>query len=518
MLNPVRRVILGLSGFPKERCAPLSALLVSLIAFCGCAPAPESKTASAVEIGSAPQIFVDNVLIDRMDGVVKALGRPAKLRENPVIKPDRPWEGYLALQPGTATYDPQEQIFKIWYNSLATTAKPGIEEYLCYATSRDGITWEKPNLGLVEYKGSKDNNILLKWSYWTHSVLQDPHDSDANRRYKLAYWQTHDRSKCGIWVAFSPDGIRWTDEPANPVVPCAVSGDTFSVLQDPATKQFILYHKSIIRPIRKVARLVSDDFVHWRDSRLVLEPDQYDNPDTEFYGMSGFPYGGQQLGLVWVFHTYTQFMDMQLASSRDGLKWERAMGRRLFFPLGFMVNQYGGRSFDSGMVWPANAPTIKDDELWIFYSGFSNVHNELSEEHDGQIGAAKMRLDGFVSLEATSEGSIVTQPIRFKGSTLTVNAATRSFTKDGVEPNPVWKDLFTGAPDGLGWVRVEIQDEQGAALAGYEAANCELIRGDSVDLQVAWKDGKTLSALAGRAVRLKFLLANASLYSFKVGE
>jgi hypothetical protein len=424
----------------------------------------------------------------------------------------------LALQPGTVIYDSEEQIFKIWYNSLPTVAKPDVEQYLCYATSRDGIAWEKPNLGLVEFKGSKANNIFLKWSNWTHSVIKDLHDSDASRRYKIAYWQTEDRGRCGIWVAFSPDGIRWTDYPSNPVVPCAATGDTFSVMQDPETRQFLLYHKSIIRPIRKVARLVSDDFVHWRDSRLVLEPDEYDNPDTEFYGMSVFPYGGQQLGLVWVFHTYTQFMDIQLASSRDGLTWERSMDRRLFLPLGFMINGYSGASFDSGMVWPVNEPAIKDNDMWIFYSGFANVHNELSEKHTGQIGASKMRLDGFVSLEATSEGSVVTPPVRFKGSSLTLNVATRSFVRQGVEPNPVWKDLFTGAPDGVGSVRVEIQDERGNPIAGYSAADCELIQGDDVSRKVAWKEGKDLKALAGRAVRLKFILANASLYSFRIGE
>ena len=220
--------------------------------------------------------------------------------------------------------------------------------------------------------------------------------------------------------------------------------------------------------------------------------------------------------MLWVFHTYTQFMDVQLTSSRDGLTWDRTLHRRVLLPLGFMRNEYPGSSFDSNMIFPATAPAIKDDELWLYYSGFANLHNELGEKHTGQIGAAKLRLDGFVSLEATSEGSVVTPPVRFEGSTLTVNAATRSFTSEAVGWNPVWKELFTGVPDGQGFVQVEIQDESRNPIPGYAADDCELIRGDGVALEVAWKDGIELEALAGRAVRLKFVLGNAGLYSFRI--
>ena len=489
-------------------------LIVGLVWLCSCAPRPDRAT--VIELGSQTQLFVDDLLIDRMDGLVKALGRPAKLAENPLLKPDRPWEGYLILQPGSVIYDEEEQIFKMWYNTIATTAKPDVEQFLCYATSRDGIKWERPNLDLVAFKGSKANNILFKYSKWTHSVIKDVHDPDAARRYKMAYWTTEQPGACGIWVTFSPDGIHWNDHPENPVVPCSATGDTFSVMQHAETKQYVLYHKSKIRPIRKVARMVSDDFVHWRDSRLVLEPDEYDQPDTEFYGLSAFSYGGQYLGLLWVFHTYTQFIDVQLTSSRDGLTWDRSLHRRLLLPLGFMRNGYSGSSFDSNMIYPATAPAIKEDELWLYYSGFANLHNEPSEEHTGQIGAAKLRLDGFVSLEATSEGSVVTPPVRFEGSTLTVNAATRSFTSETVGWKPVWKELFTGVADGQGFVRVEIQDESGNPISGYAADDCELIRGDGVDLEVAWNGRNELGALAGRAVRLKFVLGNAGLYSFRV--
>ena len=472
--------------------------------------------AEVIDLSLEPQLFVDDYLIAKTDGVFRTLNQPVKAPENPIIAPDQPWEGFLALQPGTVLFDEKEQRFKMWYNAMPRSNRPDVEEFICYATSPDGVRWEKPNLGLVEFQGSKANNIVLKWCYWTISVIHDLHDPDPGRRYKLAYWHTRDPKKCGVWVAFSPDGIRWTDHPHNPVVPCSASGDTFSVMQDPASKKYFLYHKTVVRPLRKVSRLVSDDFVVWRESRQVLEQDGQDQPDTEFYGLSAFPYAGQYLGLLWVFHTYTQFLDVQLASSRDGVAWERSAHRRIFIPLGFMRNNYSGQSFDSGMIYPASSPARKGDELWIYYSGFNHGHNLLEKEHTSRIGGAKLRLDGFCSLDATSEGSVVTKFVRFEGSEMFVNAETGSIGPEGGKARPGWSQLFTGSPDGKGNVQVEIQDQREVPIAGFRASQCKPLQGNGVAQKVSWAGGN-LGRLRNQAVRIKFVISNAKLYSFRVG-
>ncbi len=405
----------------------------------------------------------------------------------------------------------------MWYNALPAREKPDVEESLCYATSADGVNWKKPNLGLVEFRGSRENNILLMGSNWYHCVLRDDSDPDPARRYKLAYWQTRDRSRCGIWVAFSTDGIHWEPHPNNPVVPCSASGDTFAVMQDPASKHYYLYNKSRIRPLRKVSRMVSSDFVHWKDDRLVLEPDELDASDTEFYSMAVFPYGSQYLGFLRVFHTHSQLMDIQLASSRDGTNWERSARRRVFLPLGFMRNEYGGKSFDSGMN-SALAPVVKDDQLWIYYPGFDNLHNAPALDHHGKIGLGRLRLDGFCSLDATSQGYVLTKPIRFRGSSLSVNAVVHSMAEAGETSNPTWEGLFTHAPGGRGSIRVEVEDEKGQVISGYEASSCKPLEGDGLRQKVIWQEKKDLAPLKGGVVRLKFILTNASLYSFRISE
>lgn len=496
--------------------------------------AQENGLDAGVVVTSAPQLFVDDVLIERMEKVARTLNQPKRLAENPILKPDQPWEGELSLQPGTVIFDEQDQIFKMWYNSLATKKKPDIEGFQCYATSKDGIHWTKPNLGIVAFHGSKANNIFLKWCDWNLGVIKDMDETNKQRRYKLAYWNA------GVWVAFSADGIHWTVDEHNPVVPSWASGDTFNVMRDPISHQFWLYHKSSITPLRKVSRMVSDDFVRWKEDELALEPDDHDQPDTEFYGLSPFSYGGQYLGFLWVFHTYAQQMDMQLVSSRNGLLWQRAAHRRIFLPLGFMKNYYGGNAFDSEMICSATQPARRDGQLWIYYTGYHDKHNAwegratpdgLPETYVGQLGVAKLRDDGFVSLDATSEGNVLTRPLRFHGSKLLLNASPNSMSGKrpdsslniweatwprGAESSPIWSQLFTGSLDGNGQVRVELEDAQEVAIQGFGASDCKPITTDGINQEVSWRNQKDLTALSDRLVRLKFIITNAKLYSFRI--
>ena len=474
----------------------------------------DPKEPPAIELDERVNLFVDDFLVERLDKVWRSLGRGRKPAENPIIKPDRPWEGYLVLQPGSVIYEPDQGIFQMWYDTLPRKGNSDIQQFVCYATSKDGIHWEKPELNHIEFRGSKANNIVLRWNNWNHSVIRDPEDPDPNRLYKMLYWQTNEREKCGIWAAFSPNGIHWIDFEKNPVVPCWATGDTFAVMKDPVSRKYWLYHKTSPGGPRKVSRLVSEDFIHWRDDRLVLEPDVHDRSGTEFYGLSAFPYGSQTLGLLWVFHTNLQTMDVQLVSSRDGLAWDRSVYRRPLIYLGYQRNQYAGNSFDSGMIWPITAPVVKDGQVWIYYSGFDNLHNDFSEDHTGQIGLARLRQDGFASLDATAEGSVLTRPLKFRGQTLRVNVVLLGREGDASEaPGQV---NFNDNPDQHGDLKVEIQDMAGIPIPGYGAEESRLEATDQLHYTVSWPEKENLKEIQDRPVRLKFNLTRARLYSFQI--
>ena len=69
--------------------------------------------------------------------------------------------------------------------------------------------------------------------------------------------------------------------------------------------------------------------------------------------------------------------------------------------------------------------------------------------------------------------------------------------------------------DVKGELRVEVLDERGQALPGYTAAECRPICSDSLRHRVRWKRHSSVELLRGRNVRLRFLLREGDLYSFR---
>ncbi len=127
-----------------------------------------------------------------------------------------------------------------WLNFSKSSA-PGWWRPMCYAESKDGVNWTKPELGLVECNGNTKNNICLiegPIHSMTRvndflSVLYEPDDPDLSRRYKVAYiaHMPYDDIKGGMSnvgikerrvattiCAISADGLSWRvvgDRPVN---------------------------------------------------------------------------------------------------------------------------------------------------------------------------------------------------------------------------------------------------------------------------------------------------------------
>jgi len=446
-------------------------------------------------------LFLDDTMLAETDNVWQSLHHPVKHKAGPLLEADRPWEGYVVLQPGTVVYDEQNERFQMWYNAQPSREKPDAGHNLCYATSTDGVRWEKPELGLVEFEGSTANNIQLRDVSWTHCVLKDAADVDSGRRYKLLWWP---EDGSGIYAAVSPDGEQWDPLGEGPIIPRRMTGDTCSLMRDPVSGQYWLYHKTRTpsRPIRMISRMESEDFLHWSPSRRILAPDELDPPDTQFYGLSAFPYGSQYLGLLWVYHTYPGTVDVQVVSSRDGLSWDRTAGRKLFMHL-VPTNEYHGGAFDSVQIYPSSVPVEKDGQLLFYYCGLSVPHNTLAVDQEGRIGLATLRRDGICSLDATSPGSVLTRPFTWSGNRLLINAATAS-------PAPGSGD------DGHGSVTAQIENEHGETIPGLSTAECTPFVGDEMDAIVDWDGHSDLSGLKGRTVQLRFEIEDANLYSCRI--
>ncbi len=483
----------------------LSAVILALL-LTGCQDKrPEDISAvreSVIKPGANWQLFIDDYWIERSTDVRQTLHQPEKYPDNPVISGDTLWSQNPYCF-GTVIYDTEDSIFKIWYQSYNYGQPQEDRTPVLYGTSKDGIHWARPDLGLVTYHGSKENNILFT-SYGYHdlyspSVIKDTAETDPRRRYKMIWWDfplgPKDYKDSGMCVAFSPDGIHWTKYPGNPVLHAlkrerSVS-DVMSVMYDRQTRKYVAYTKGWADPwpsFRQVVRTESEDFIHWSEPEVVLTH-QHDIRDPQSYGMVVTQTGRIYIGLLPIYkNPGDETIDIQLAVSHDNLHWSRVARQAAFIPNG------APGSWDAGMIF--TAPLFNHNgKTLIYYGGFSGPHNSESGENHGNIGLATLRYNGFVSLDAREKtGMVLTPPVRnFEGP------------------------LFVNADAARGLLRIEVVDGKGKPVPGYSADECVPLKSDGIALLVRWRGHKILPDTK-KAVKIRFLLKNTALFGFYAGR
>ena len=453
------------------------------------------------------QLLVDDYLIDKKENITRIYHPFTKDKRNPVLVADKPWEGRISYVYGTVLPDENGKGYRLWYQSWTG-------EYVnLYATSRDGLNWEKPELGIVDFKGSKANNIFFRRTKEDHlpQVIYTPWEKDPGRRYKLLnydYGRTKpDHLVSGFYGAYSADGIHWKDVAHNPVL--KDPGDVGNFVWDSHTRRYIGYPKifAIVRGYnrRSVGFTATTDFENWPSTQLILTPDEADDrwvtlkdQRTEFYGLTAFPYESAYIGFLWIFRITDGKNDgpiyCELVSSRDGINWVRQEvlnGDRIpILPTG------PEGTWDQGMVFTTNHPLVEKNIVRLWYGG-SNVTHDPPDNNSTKsgIGLATLRKDGFASLDAAGTvGIITTKPLKNLHGTLYLNT-----------------NAATGS------IKAEVLTEDGKVLPGYGSNECETICSDGTEIKVIWQHRKLLPESA-MALRLKFILQNAALYSFRGGE
>ena len=433
-------------------------------------------------VGTNHELFIDDQLIARMTGLERIVNQATKCDDNPVLTWTEPWEGNCTITWGSVLYDPDDQRFKIWYEVYKKFPPKGESGMLiCYAVSKDGFTWEKPELGIHEFRGSKKNNIVFRDRLDSPSVFFNPKPTKDARF--LMFW--YDCNERGVCSAASPDGVHWKRQEGVRVK----SGDRTTAGYDPLRKKFYVITRIRDRGVRTCGLWESEDGLKFEFVKEIAAADKDDPPETQFYGMIRFPYEGVHLGFLEPFFIPLRKLDTQLMYSRDGLDWHRACDRQTFLPWG------PPGSWDQAWVIPShNAPIRVGDKLYIFYQGRQTLHwAEAPFGHIGSVGLAFLRPDGFVSLETQwNVGSVVTAPLRPAGKTLHINAKAK--------PGSVW---------------VEVLDKDGKVIDGFSKNACAAMQmTDSLDHVVTWKDYKTLDKFEDKTIRLKFYVQGAKLYSF----
>ena len=471
-------------------------------------------------VGTRKQMFIDQRFIAQSDGIELHVN-PAQVR-GPVLKGDHPWEAGQIRASGSMIQ--KEDTLTLWYgaNDPGTDGKIGKDSF-CYATSTDGVHWDKPNLGLVEYEGSRENNIIAERRGCVFIDERAPSD----QRYKLLRRKPGGPDEGGLTLSYSPDGIHWTFDVLR-VLP--FSPDTNNqVLYDPRIHRYVAYLRSWA-PLRKVARVEIEDLMQpWpydgsvEPSRLwsrerppppsyefpqAISYDELDPPETDLYtaAVSIYPWA-EDVYLAFPSPYYhfppppegqyrnDGLLDIQLAVSRDGVYFERPDRGHAYVPLGVRGGPQGGSLY----MYPGLARI--GDEIIQYYVAHVHSHGEyVGFKETSGLGAlymAAQRLDGFMSADAPYGGGwLITPPLAFEGHRLELN-------------------IDCGA---TGHARVELRDEQNLPIKGFTVEECDLIRGNHIHYRVTWNGDGDVSALAGRPLRLRFVMRNARLFAFQFDQ
>jgi hypothetical protein len=296
-------------------------------------------------------------------------------------------------------------------------------------------------------------------------------------------------------------GIHW-DAKGDTRIAHLHSDHHNTVVYDAGRNEFVLYcsAKHIYRAFgdnmldtgasRRIARMSSPDL--WADwlkdaqPQTILVPDEIDS-ETHFNFFNGMP-TRHRYGIYWGFlepFRMNDFIQTELAVSRDGFRFERFGGRKPIIPYG------EDGSWDDEMIFASPQWLDVGDEWWMYYSGWDGPHG--TPDRNGAIGLAKIRKEGFVSLRGPQGGGVVcTRSIIWPGGELLVNAA---------------------ATDGV--LRVRISDTRRKPIDGFNYGSCNEFSGNSVAHQIRWTD-RSLDELKGQTIRLEFYLENADLFTFRV--
>ena len=479
----------------------------------------------AIRIGSRLELLVDEFLIEAMtDGARLQLHRPE--RREVVLRTDEPWGGNAS---GYQSVFKDGDLYRMYYRGghyrFSGEPAQALENHpwvLCYAESDDGIHWRKPDLGICEFNGSKANNIVLTTETLasvagcpahTATFIDANPDCPADERYKII---TVGGKPHGLYVLKSADGMHFSLMSDKPIQTTGAFDSQNLVFWDPVREEYREYHRGFKGGVRDIMTAVSKDILHFPEPQWLAYPGApvqalYTNQLQPYYRaphiFMGFPMRYNDRG--WSDPMVDlPGLDERLARSKSHRRYGTTVTDAVF------MTSRDGLTFKR---WPEAfiRPGPRKRETWVYgdnfiFWGMVETKSHL-EDAPGEISLYAvegywegiytsvrrytLRVDGFVSAYAPfSGGDIVTKPIVFDGGNLALNVATSA----------------------AGSIQVEVQDADGRPIDGYTLDECPEIFCDELCYIVRWRyaDGD-VRPLAGKPVRLRFLLKDADLYSFQ---
>lgn len=446
--------------------------------------------ATPLDLGPRRELFVDAAAVDRLERAVRVLHPPQ--RRELVWQND----SGSAVGPAYFNFFHDGPVVRMYYRGFCG-ADDDPDTTANYLESHDrGLTFAAPNLGQQIVAGRRVRNVVFR-GVQAHNLFVFRDDNPATppeQRYKAVG---------GHWVKLfglvSPDGLRWRlirDEPL------AVKGtfDSLNVVSwDASRGRYRMFSRYFYEQnkvaIRAIQVCESDDFINWDEPK----PFEYapGTPVEQFYTNAAMPCpGAEQILLAFpkrfvpdrtlstegMPYPSNGLSDAVLMSSRDGVQWDRTFLEAWARP------GPDPRNWTHRSNMPAAGIALTAPDEWSMYIS----------EHYGwpttRLRRLAVRPWGFASVRAGVEsGELLTSPLRLGAGGLRLNFSTSA----------------------VGCVAVEAQDQAGQPILGFGLDAAPRRFGDSIDTEYAWPNAD-FRALAGRTVRLRFLLRDADLFAFRV--
>jgi len=477
---------------------------------------PDNISDWPLKIDATHQMFVDDFLISEIEHLSRQFHQPAKYAGNPLLP-----GGYMGV-----LHDERTGQFRMWNN-------------LDHFMSTDGVEWVRHNPG-------PNDNLLRKEGGQLRGIMYNPDLPEPEGRYKAVVERRFGQpagEPGGFYLYHSRDGLDWKRHPAGSILrrthnlmkpaefrPMGVGrveefrwdgadffqgngvGDTSTFRYDTVLKRYVFDGKfGLYFTPEKIKQLglamdpkprlrlrtfsESEDLNHWSPPRLMMYPDKFDARDCQIYAHVGFVYESMWIGLIQRMkyqETGWKRTDLVLSYSRDGRHWLRPRDRQPFVPLG----EAGSWEADYH-VSAYTAPVLRNDELYFYYSSTRNPAR--NKERPGapwppqQIGLAKLRRDGFASLNASdTPGQVLTRPLTFTGKSLFVNADV----------------------SGEGWIKAAVLTRDSKPIAGYGLNDVVPLAKGTIQGRITWKSKELLNPPGDDHLRILFKLKRAKLYSF----
>lgn len=466
---------------------------------------------------------------------------------NPLLEPAMPWDAGGIMAHGTVLHDPIDGLWKAWQVSTPgeRELKDGIkstheeQRRITYLESKDGIVWSRPMLDIIKWNGYEKTNILFDlnsggtavypsvlidtsnktWPYEMFMVRTPSLGPDPNH---VEHLPAPSPEKRGLYRYRSKDGKHW-ELTAGPLFDLGRGGDVIYVYKEPDGSYLAYFKQYSLEPgdrvipydnnkqqlVRKIGRNTSPDGNHWGERKIIFERDWRDAGFAQYLELCPIRMKNGFVGILTYYDASNKTMSLQMAVSRDGIKWWRP-DRRPALP-NPPLGEYGG-----GMMWQMHQPIVEKGHMYVYYGGTQGLHGEILDSrfqprievgNENVSGAPTPTLPFYSALCRASW-----QVDRLYALAPSVGGPTigRAVTKPEISGK---RQLLVNVLVRKGGeFRAELTDESGKVIPGFSAADCVPVTGDYRQIAIQWKGGKKAPV---DKVRIRFVLQQAFLYGYE---